>query len=472
MIIDARDENSDLNRAAKFVIVGSGPAGMTLARKLADVGPVLVIESGGFTVDPNVQALYEGESVGIHYSLTETRARQFGGSSNLWAGWCAVFDSHDFVHRDWVPGSGWPFSAEVIEPYYAETAKILNLGDPNFDARDIAAKAGITLPFDEDLIVPSVWRFGTPTMEFGKHLREEFESSAKLTTLTHASVVDIRLHADHSRVKELVIRTLEGREGRVAADVFVLACGGIETPRILLNANTQIRHGLGNANDMVGRFFQEHPHEQVTSLILQEADWFKSSLERDIYDYDKQFMLAIGLSADAQEEAEVMNARAHIYRTPSMEDETPKIGLFLEQVPNPNSRVMLSEKRDALGMRRVRLDWQLTELDWKTYETTGLLLGREFEKSNASHIRVPNQPTTGENRAVIHTNHHIGTTRMAKDRMDGVVNPDCRVHDLANLYIAGSSVFPTSSWANPTFTLIALALRLADHLRTEFGPDK
>ncbi|MGA7951621.1 MAG: GMC family oxidoreductase [Thiobacillaceae bacterium] len=472
MILDARDENTDLNRAARFVIVGAGPAGMTLARKLADVGPVLLIESGGFEVDAGIQALNEGESVGIPYSLTETRARGFGGTSSLWAGWCAVFDSLDFLPRDWVPGSGWPFGADAIEPYYAETARILNLGEPNFDARDITEKSGTSLPFDTDLIVPSVWRFGTPTMEFGRHLREEFASSAEVIALTHANVVDIRLDADHSRARELVIRTLKGREGRVSGDVVVLACGGIETPRLLLNADTQVPHGLGNANDLVGRFFQEHPHQRVNSLILKDAAWFKSSLRRAIYDRDRQFMLAMGLSPDAQAAAKVLNARAHVYRTPDMGDETPRLGLFLEQAPNSESRVMLTERRDFVGMRRVRLDWQLMELDWKTSETTGQLLVREFEKSDSGQACVPNRAPARDNKSVMHTSHHIGTTRMAENREAGVVDPNCRVHDLENLYIAGSSVFPTGSWANPTFTLIALALRLADHLQIECGPAK
>ena len=469
MILNACDENVDLNQGAQFVIVGAGPAGMTVARKLAAIGPVLIIESGGFDASPAVQALCEGEIVGLNYSLTESRSRQFGGTSNLWAGWCAIFDPHDFLRRDWVAGSGWPFGADTIEPYYMETARILNLGAPNFDAREIMAKTGTILPFNNDLIVPSVWRFGEPKMEFGKHLRDEFEASTNLITLMYANVVDLLLDAEHSKVTQLMIRTLNGREGRILADVIVLACGGIETPRILLNASSQVRHGLGNAHDLVGRFFQEHPHEQLPSLVLHDMTWFRSSIERGIYDYDRQFMLAIGLSAQAQEEAEVMNARAHIYRTPCVDDETPKIGLFLEQAPNPESRVMLCAERDFLGMRRVRLDWQLTELDWKTYEKTALLLGREFEKSNAGHMRVPNQPTTCKNRSLIHTNHHIGTTRMAENSTDGVVNPNCRVHDLENLYIAGSSIFPTSSWANPTFTLVALSLRLADHLRATYA---
>src|ERR1022692_3466702 len=230
MILDTRDENVTLNRAARIVIVGAGPAGMTLARELGVLSDVLVIESGGFESDADQMALLAGECVGMDYPLTETRARQFGGSSALWAGYCAVFDPHDFSTRSWAPGSGWPFGVESLLPYYAKTAEALNLGEPDFDARKIAELAGVAFPLDNESVVPTVWRFGAPTKRFGESLRDEFETSSNITTLIYANVVDVRLDAEHSAVTELVIRTLSGREGRVSADVFVFACGGIETP--------------------------------------------------------------------------------------------------------------------------------------------------------------------------------------------------------------------------------------------------
>ncbi len=470
MILDSRDENVNLNRSAKIVIVGAGPAGLILANELANVAPVLVIESGGFKVDAKLLDLQVGECIGIDYPLTETRTRQFGGSSALWAGYCAIFDPHDFAQREWVPRSGWPFGLEVIEPYYEKTAKLLNLEDFNFDTLDIISRAGDVFPFKKELVIPSVWRFGTPTLRISEQLREEFEMSQNVTTLTHANVVDVRLDTEHSKVKEVLIRTLDGREGRISADIFVLACGGIETPRLLLNADTQVSHGLGNSNDMVGRYFMEHPHLSINSLILQKIDLFKNWVDRGSYDDNHEFLLCMGLSAKIQEEAKILNGRAHIYRTPSMaEDETPKVGIFIEQAPNPNSRVTLSNQKDSLGMRRIRLDWQLTELDWQTYEKTAHFLGLEFERINAGRMSVPKLVNRDCN-LLLYSNHHLGTTRMSKNRIDGVVDINSRIHDYSNLYIAGGSVFPTVSWANPTFTLVALTLRLADYLRTRINP--
>ena len=472
MILDARDESVDLDREAQIVIVGAGPSGLFLASELAGSARTLVIESGGFENDPDLQAILAGECAGIDYPLSETRTRQFGGSTALWAGYCALFDPQDFTRREWIPGSGWPFGIGEIEPYYERTARLLNVDDLNFDPRDIAENAGVSLPFDTDTLVPTVWRFGTPTLRIDEHLRGKFGSSPDVTTLIHANVVDIRLDPEHAAVNELVIRTLDGREGRISADIFVLACGGLETPRVLLNADSQVRHGLGNSSDMVGRSFMEHPHLSITSLKLQETHMFRHWVERGSYDGDGQFVFCTGLSAEVQEEAKIMNARAHIYRTPDMgDDEIPKVGVFFEQAPNPDSRVTLSGERDSLGMRRIRLDWQLTDLDWKTYERTMLIMQREFERINAGRVSGQTPLATRDNSLILYSNHHLGTTRMSSERHDGVVDPQCRVHDYSNLYIAGGSVFPSVSWANPTFTVISLVLRLAGHLRSIIEPD-
>ena len=467
MILDARDERVALTRSADIAIVGAGPAGLTLARELAEVASVLVIESGGMEHDDQLQSLYEGESIGIRYPLTETRLRRFGGSSGIWAGYCAMFDPADFALRPWIPDSGWPLEFDEVRRYHAKAANLLNLRDDQFDARDIGRCAGITSPFDRERFVASVWRFGSPTIRFGEHLREEFETASGVTTLTHANLVDIRLDSGLGGVKELIIRTISGREGRVRAGIHVLACGGIETARLLLNSNSQVAQGVGNSHDLVGRYFMEHPHLPVPCLAVDETRLPRSWVDREFLDDGEAFLSAVGLNARMQEDAQVLNARAHVYRTPQMSlDEAPRLGLFMEQAPNRESRVSLSDARDGLGMRRVRLDWQLRDLDWHSYRSTANALTLEFTRLGIGTVDEPGTLQRLDSGSVLHSNHHLGTTRMSASPAEGVVNPDCRVHDLENLYIAGGSVFPTVSWANPTLTLLALVHRLADHLRT------
>lgn len=465
MILDARNESVALTRTADVAIIGAGPSGMALSRELADVADVLVVESGGIEFDAGLQALHEGESVGIDYPLTDTRVRQFGGSSSMWAGYCAIFDPLDFAERSWITDSGWPLDPAEIRQHYPLAARLLNLSDDNFDAEDLGRRAGIYFPFDRKRFVSTAWRFGSPTIRFGEHLRGEFESAPTITALTHANLVDIRLDAEHGAVSELVIRTIDGREGRVRARIFVLACGGIETPRLLLNADSQMKHGLGNGHDMVGRCFMEHPHLHVPSVRLEKSDAFRSWLQPEFFGDGQSFLSAIGLSARSQEERRVLNARAHVYRTPSMSlDDAPRLGIFLEQSPNRHSRIVLADSRDFLGTRRVRLDWQLTELDWKSYRLTAEAFAREFGRIGLGQLDDLGDLGRMGNRDVLHSNHHLGTTRMSVSAADGVVDPNCRVHDLENLYVAGGSVFPTVSWANPTLTLMAVVYRLAAHL--------
>jgi choline dehydrogenase-like flavoprotein len=142
---------------------------------------------------------------------------------------------------------------------------------------------------------------------------------------------------------------------------------------------------------------------------------------------------------------------------------------FGDQVPNPNSRVTLGTKRDALGMPRLQLHWQLTEADHRGLRLLAQTLGAELTRTGLARVRIPqwlstNEPTWSESLQGGH--HPMGTTRMSARASDGVVNEDCRVHDIENLFIAGSSVFPTAGHANPTLTLVALAFRLAEHVKT------
>jgi choline dehydrogenase-like flavoprotein len=210
----------------------------------------------------------------------------------------------------------------------------------------------------------------------------------------------------------------------------------------------------------------EHPHREIATLQLRNAAPFEGWATRRRSADGREFAFCAGLTADVQRQARILNARAHVYRTPEMsDDELPRVGIFMEQAPNPDSRVLLAESRDPLGVRRLRLDWRLTDLDWRTYQKTAEEITEAFVRAGAGHPSGPVETNTQDRVRLLHSNHHLGTTRMSSSPADGVVDADCRVHGVDNLYIVGGSVFPTVSWANPTFTVMALTLRLATHLR-------
>ncbi|MBD3894531.1 GMC family oxidoreductase [Halomonas sp. ML-15] len=473
MILDARNSEVALERSADVAIVGAGPAGLILARELSDYASIILIESGGIKADPQVDTLQKGESIGLDYPLSETRARGFGGSSSIWAGYCAQFDRHDFLQRSWVANSGWPFGVEVLETYYSKVAGLLNLGGVNFDARDIARKNKISLPIDNHKFTPTVWRFGAPIIRFGDLLLKEFCCNPNITTFTNATVVDIHLDSEHSDVTRLIFRTMNGRQGVIIPKILVLACGGLETPRILLNADSQIKAGVGNDNDLVGRFFMEHPHFHIKPLTLTKPEAFTHWAERGDFDAGSQYLSCLGLSAVAQEALSVTNARLHLYRTPGMDgSETPFAGLFMEQAPNPDSRVSLSKQEDSLGMRRLQLNWRLNDLDRVSFKSTAQEIGAELVRNGLGRMSNSIHNSLFNNLSPLYSNHQLGTTRMAISPDEGVVDSNCCVHGLSNLYIAGGSVFPTVSWANPTFTLMSLVYRLADYLRVKLNSGK
>jgi choline dehydrogenase-like flavoprotein len=140
----------------------------------------------------------------------------------------------------------------------------------------------------------------------------------------------------------------------------------------------------------------------------------------------------------------------------------------IEQAPDPNNRVMLSSQRDRLGQPKVEIHWRLNPIDLHTIKRVQQIWQEEFMQSEFGELQL-NSDEAGLmfEKPAIH--HHMGTTRMHQDAKQGVVDPDCRVHNITNLYITGSSVFPTAGYANPTLTIIALAIRLADHIKLKLS---
>ena len=144
-----------------------------------------------------------------------------------------------------------------------------------------------------------------------------------------------------------------------------------------------------------------------------------------------------------------------------------------EQAPNPDSRILLSEARDTFGMPRLKIDWRATDLDFKTIRESYRLLGRELERADVGRLTFDDaQLESVTLKAGAYGGHHIGGLRMSASPRDGVVDADCKVHGVANLFIAGSAVFPTSSQANPTLTAVAMGLRLSDHLARLNAPER
>ena len=488
MFLDARRIDDESELAADVCVVGAGAAGITMARALSGTGlKVLVLESGGLTLDQRTQVLNAGDSVGQPYGVVNNRLRFFGGTTNHWRGWCRPLDEIDFEPRDWVPRSGWPIRRSDLDRYYDAARGVCQLAHSSFDARDWARMTGTSAFPASAEIASTVFQVSPPT-RFGKVYRAELERSRSVTVLLHANVVRVQLAEGGREVRSLRVATLSGRRFAVRARRFVLAAGGLENARLLLASSDVQRTGVGNQHDLVGRFFADHPHVPVGSIRYPvdprasafygvhpnaehpraEAGLVATDLfvrrERLLRSYIASIDLPSGASLDRQVRAVGRDLAGADFGLPRL------LSLRTEQAPNPDSRLTLEGRRDELGVPLVRLDWRIGEFERRSAARTMAAVASTL--GAGGHARVYNRLLVDEERAWHETvggSHHMGTVRMASDPRDGVVDASCRVHGVSNLYVAGSAVFATTGFANPTFTIVALALRLADHLKASFA---
>ena len=536
MLIDLEKSDAPTALDCDLCIAGAGAAGITIALQLAHTSlKVVILEAGGLHLEARTQALYKGESVGLPYfDLSIARLRYFGGSSNHWGGLCSPLTDMDFEERPWVPHSGWPIARQDLNPFYAAAHEILDIGEFQYDPARIAPDKTPYVSFSPEKLAVRLWRISPPT-RLGEKYRGDLQRADNLSVILNANVTELVANETASRVDRLRATTLDGKTIEVRAGTVILACGGIETPRLLLCSNAVQKPGLGNQNDLVGRFFMEHPFFGLgIAAIPKNADWFRAYLP--FVADGCEIRPALGPSESAQREHEILNCFNKIQptREPHLSEgylalkksirqilargRYPDakgagattvlraaelrhlarlvlsrrrevisgiygrligppglhIGISLEQAPNPDSRVSLAEECDALGMPKVKLDWRLTDLERRTARTLHRMISSELDRLSLGQLEMEDWlkedgrswPVTLEA-----SHHHIGTTRMADDPKRGVVDRHCRVHGIDNLYIAGCNVFPTSGYANPMLTVVALALRLADHLRRQLLSD-
>ena len=509
---------------ADVAIIGSGAAGQSAARRLIALGhSVVLIESGGVDHDEASADFNRGDIAGQPYHpLEQCRLRFFGGTMAIWGGRCAEHDAMDFERRGWVPDSGWPIGPDDLRPYLREARHLLGVGE--VDTFRLPRPELLQRLSSEELAV-RWWSFDPKFDRFTIDRADDLEHDARCTLLLHATVREVVLADERTAVERLDVRTPSGRAIDVRARHYLLAAGGIENPRILLASNSVEPRGVGNANDLVGRYFMEHPHARG-GRIVGKADWqwLAAFAKRRVNGVEVS--PAITPSEVLQRREGLLNSsltiavrqpeggshplpkRAYLHvkrrtsptRTgrslwkatkrmvrgytgltgpihPWMMKRLCGLDLALvmraEQAPNYDSRVRLNDERDATGMPRVTLDWRLSSIDVDSVAGLVSAMDREARRlklglvEHASWLSNSDRRWASDDLVSAHPIsgfHHMGTTRMSADPRKGVTDGWGRVHGLANLHIAGSSTFPTGGWANPTLTILALALRTADRI--------
>jgi choline dehydrogenase-like flavoprotein len=322
---------------------------------------------------------------------------------------------------------------------------------------------------------------------FGEKYGETLTASRNVRVLLNSTLIGLIPDAGVRTIERGHVATLSGNRFSVESRIFIIACGAIENARLLLASDGVSEKGIGNDRDLVGRYFLDHPSVRPAGIVSWMDDQASKLAQYALVD-GVRATLALGVDLEEQRRNGLTNSQFLAEGTRPIEDAPAdaymarfldRIGrradeptvcswwLRCEQSPNPSSRVTLSGDRDALGVRRPVLDWRLQDLDRHTLASVSRLYAERLTRAAAARVRV--ERALLENSEDLFDRvtgdwHHMGTTRMADGPGRGVVDSDCRVFGVDNLYVAGASVFPTGGAINPTLTLVALALRLADHV--------
>jgi len=525
---------------ADVCVVGAGAAGITLALSLSRSGARVVLAEGGSRRgDRESHALLRGEVVDprLHASPEHYRRRQLGGATSIWGGQCVPLDPIDLEARKWIGLASWPIDFATLSRYYCAANLWCEAGEAAYVDRMATrlARGSFIEGFDDEVVLSeSLERFSRPT-DFGSRYADELRVAQGLTVLLGANAVGVESTEDRSRIRAVTFATLADRRFAIKADRFVLAMGGLETPRFLLNAVARGQLDLGESAENVGRYYMTHLAGSTGRVTLTKPARHGYQRDEDGIYCRRRFTIAPA----AQRAAQMGNFAARLHFTdpadPSHKSgvlslaflarrllsyeysvrlnprgparslahvgnllrDAPQTGRFVgrwvarrwlasrklpsvvvepvdrvysldihaEQVPNPASRVTLGDGSDRFGNPVPRVDWRCTEQDVETVVTGVRLIGEALERTATGRLAWSRETVAADIlRHGAYGGHHIGTARMSDSALTGVVDADCRVFGTGNLYVAGSAVFPTSGQAPPTLTIVALALRLAEHL--------
>ncbi|QIZ76448.1 GMC oxidoreductase [Ferrimonas lipolytica] len=570
MAIDARGfVNSQV--VTDVCIVGTGPAGIAIARELigADI-KVTVLESGTTDFDPQTQQLAAGTTFGDPLIAPyEVVNRQFGGLSNSWVLKIekhhigvryAMFDEIDFEQRQSVAFSGWPVKRQTLMPFFARAQKICKIGPLDYHPSAWLHDQQSELPFDVDGLETSMFQFGRRKTFFGDY-RQELENADNITIYHYANAVEVRTKEGSQSMGRVRVACLNGNQFWVTAKVVVLACGAFENARILLMSNKQQPQGLGNQHDVVGRYYHDHPTAVSGYFTPRDRMVFERA---GVYDLRQVKGVPVQgylhFSKPVLQREGLININSMLFPCPSVRQtralesfksvgengwsllknlnanaaglrkrtipagffkSLPKLtinmllgtdaivkaiyaSLFqqqplfpqfgrgggwsalsgnhkrferfqvrhcIEQTPHPDNRVRLSAELDSLGCPKLEVHWH-----WHKHDADNLTRTVKLMAETLSHAGLGSFDYELNNEGTVEivkpsgSHHLMGTTRMHEDPKFGVVDANCQVHGVDNLYIAGSSTFPTGGYANPTLTVVAMALRIADHIKLTLRP--
>ena len=504
-------------------IVGAGAAGIAMAQRLANSSlKVILLVSGNpgdrGLPDEKRQALYRG-TVGEFLAkvdpdfLHRSRLNMYGGTTNHFGFWARPLDRADTMSRPAYRAAGWLFDERELSPWYIDAHHFGHFGPFNYDDMNFWERVLYARCFDpqpQDKLTGAIMhaQYEENLHDFQVQFRGQLKNARNISVLFNAQLLTVATDENQRHVTELNCSTIHsapsgecqaGTPFKVRARTYVLACGGIENVRLL-----QLSGDLGNnRRDQLGRGFMLHPlltnaarvtfdqpiASEIRNFFREQQIRLKPPANVDgdyehmvaplvnpelVFDY--LMFNAWGVLVPKHETLlaeQIGNFRIILYF--GADASSAMVNLNWEQVPDENSRITLNPAQvdPIFGQPVAHIDWRLNDTD-KRSAVRALELTLEYLRDRGASRQETNTDVSGgaedwtfppEQGALETGDHHMGTLRMSATTDDGIVDINSRLHTVDNLYIAGSAIFPTGGYANPTLTIVALSLRLADHLK-------
>jgi choline dehydrogenase-like flavoprotein len=503
-------------------VIGGGVAGILLAARLGQHGRhVHLLEAGGLALEEQSQKLYSAEMAGYHHTgATDGRFRTFGGSSTRWGGQLLPY-TEDVFHPDSRLGlPSWPLELAELEPYYLQIQRAMGVSILPF-SDELLKEFDCELPFRSSRVRLRFSKCAPfARRNLSKTLGKECLASKTVTVFTHANALSVDVSANGDAALSVTATNYSRMNYKFVASQFAVCSGTIEASRLLLASTAVCPKGVGNCRGQVGRYFHDHvgvraadisPEDrgrvlQAFAPYVRSGTSYRAKLEataelraeRGLLSVSGQFAIEEPPGSGADLIRTVMHGiqqgrvsrdlRRDLLAIPAASAEIMKfviaakarnrryvsklarvvLDIDVEQRPDSESRIRLAEETDALGMRKAVLDWRISDDERECLCSYAQELESLLRENNIATIHWKPQITARDDfwqgGSRLDTFHMMGGTRMGVDPATSVVDSSLKVHGVRNLYIVSCSVFPTGGSSNPTFTMMALALRLADLL--------